>query len=51
MFIMINDRKEYLGYDYDLEKSGFIFLVNLLKLLLSFKENRSMILGGSSSTL
>jgi hypothetical protein len=48
---MINDCKEYFGYDYDLAKSGFLFLVNLLKLLFSFKENRSMILGGSSSTL
>jgi hypothetical protein len=51
MLIMINDCKEYLGYDYDLEKLGFLFLVNPLKLLFSFKENRSMILGGSSSTL
>jgi hypothetical protein len=48
---MINDCKEYLGYDYDLEKSGFLFLVNPSKLLFSFKENRSMILGGRSSTL
>ena len=48
---MINDSKEYFGYDYDLAKSGFLFLVNLLKLLFSFKEIRSMILGESSSTL
>jgi hypothetical protein len=47
----MNDCKEYIGYDYDLEKSGFLFLVNLLKLLLSFKENGSMIPGGSSLTL
>ena len=48
---MINDCKEYHGYNYDLEKSGFLFLVNPLKLLFSFKENGSMILGGSSSTI
>ena len=48
---MINDFKEYFGYDYDLAKSGFLFLVNLLKLLFFFKENESTILGGSSSTL
>jgi hypothetical protein len=51
ILIMINDCKEYFGYDYDLAKSGFLFLVNPLKLLFSFKENGSMILGGSSSTL
>jgi hypothetical protein len=49
--IMINDFKEYFGYDYDLAKSGFLFLVNSLKLLFSFKENRSMIIGRNSSTL
>jgi hypothetical protein len=48
---MINDCKEYLGYDYDLEKSGFPFLVNPLKLSFSSKENRSMILGGINSTI
>ena len=48
---MINDCKEYLGYDYDLEKLGFLFLVNPLKLFLSFKENGSMIPGESSSNL
>ena len=48
---MINDYKEYFGYDYDLAKSGFLFLVNPLKLLFSFKEIRSIILGESSSTL
>jgi hypothetical protein len=51
ILIMINDCKEYFGYDYDLAKSGFLFLVNPLKLLFSFKEIRSMILGESSSTL
>jgi hypothetical protein len=51
ILIMINDCKEYFCYDYDLAKSGFLFLVNLLKLLFSFKETTSMILGGSSSTL
>jgi hypothetical protein len=51
IFIMINDWKEYFGYDYDVAKLGFVFLVNPLKLLFSFKENRSMILGGSSLTL
>jgi hypothetical protein len=51
ILIIMNDCKEYIGYDYDLEKSGFLFLVNPLKLLLSFKENRSMIPEGSSSTL
>jgi hypothetical protein len=51
ILIMINDCKEYFGYDYDLAKSGFLFLVNPLKLLFSFKENESMILGGKSSTL
>ena len=51
IFIMINDCKEYFGYDYDLAKLGFLFLVNPLKLFFSFKENRSIILGGSSSTL
>jgi hypothetical protein len=51
IWIMIHDCKEYFGYDYDLAKSGFLFLVNLLKLLFSFKENRSMIPGESSSTL
>jgi hypothetical protein len=49
--IMINDYKEYFGYHYDLAKSGFLFLVNPLKLLFYFKENRSMILGGISSTI
>jgi hypothetical protein len=48
---MINDCKEYLSYDYDLEKSSFLFLVNPLKLLLSFKEIESMIPGESSSNL
>jgi hypothetical protein len=48
---MINDCKEYFGYYYDLAKSSFLFLVNLLKLLFSFKEIISMILGESSSTL
>jgi hypothetical protein len=48
---MINYCKEYFGYDYDLAKLGFLFLVNPLKLLFSFKEIRSMILGESSSTL
>jgi hypothetical protein len=51
MLIMINDCKEYLGYDYDLAKLVFFFLVNPLKLLFSFKETKSMILGESSSTL
>jgi hypothetical protein len=51
ILIMINDCKEYFGYDYDLAKSGFLFLVNPLKLLFSFKETGSMILGGGSSTL
>jgi hypothetical protein len=51
IFIMINDCKEYFSYNYDLTKSGFLFLVNSLKLLFSFKEIRSMILGESSSTL
>jgi len=51
IWIMINDCKEYFGYDYDLVKSSFLFLVNPLKLLFSFKENRSMIPGESSSTL
>ena len=51
MLIMINDCKEYLGYDYGLEKLGFLFLVNPLKLLISFKETGSMIPGESSSTL
>jgi len=51
ILIMINYCKEYFGYDYDLAKSGFLFLVNPLKLLFSFKEKGSMILGGSSSTL
>jgi hypothetical protein len=49
--IMINDCKEYFGYDYDFAKTGFLFLVNPLKLLFSFKEIRSMILGSDSSTL
>jgi hypothetical protein len=48
ILIMINDCKEYFDYDYDLEKLGFLFLINSLKLLLSFKEIRSMILGESS---
>ena len=48
ILIMINDCKEYFSYDYDLAKSGFLFLVNPLKLLFSFKENGSMILGGNS---
>jgi hypothetical protein len=48
ILIMINDCKEYFSYDYRLAKSGFLLLVNPLKLLFSFKENRSMILGGSS---
>jgi hypothetical protein len=43
--------KEYFSYDYDLAKSGFLFLVNSLKLLFSFKEIGSMILGESSLTL
>jgi hypothetical protein len=51
IMIMINDFKEYFGYNYDLAKSGFLLLVNPLKLLFSFKENGSMILAGSSSTL
>jgi hypothetical protein len=51
IWIMINDCKEYFGYDYDLAKSGFLFLMNLLKLLFSFKENGSMIPRESSSTL
>ena len=51
ILIMINDFKAYFGYDYDLAKSSFLFLVNPLKLLFSFKENGSMILGGSISTL
>jgi hypothetical protein len=51
ILIMINDCKEYFGYDYDLTKSGFLFSVNPLKLLFSFKENGSKILGGGSSTL
>jgi hypothetical protein len=51
ILIMLNDCKEYFGYDYDLAKLGFLFLVNPLKLLFSFKENGSMILGGSSLTL
>jgi hypothetical protein len=46
ILIMINDCKEYFGYDYDLAKLGFLFLVNPLKLLFSFKEIGSMILGG-----
>jgi hypothetical protein len=45
IFIMINYCKEYFGYNYDLAKSGFLFLVNLFKLFFSFKENGSMILG------
>jgi len=45
ILIMINDFKGYFGYDYDLEKSSFLFLVNPLKLLFSFKEIQSMILG------
>jgi hypothetical protein len=49
--IMINYCKEYFDYDYDLAKSGFLFLVNPLKLLFSFKEIGSMILGGGSLTL
>jgi hypothetical protein len=48
---MISDCKEYFGYDYDLAKSGFLFLVNPLKLLFSFKENGSMVLGGSILTI
>jgi hypothetical protein len=48
---MINDCKEYIGYDYDLEKLGFLFVVNPLKLFLSFKEIGSMILGESISNL
>jgi hypothetical protein len=51
IWIMINGCKEYFDYDYDLAKLGFLFLVNPLKLLFSFKENGSMILGESSSTL
>jgi hypothetical protein len=51
IWIIINDYKEYFVYEYDLAKSGFLFLVNPLKLLFSFKENRSMIPGESSSTL
>jgi hypothetical protein len=51
IFIMINHCKEYFVYDYDLAKSGFLLLVNPLKLLFSFKEIRSMILGESSLTL
>jgi hypothetical protein len=51
ILIMINDCKEYFSYDYDLTKLGFLFLVNPWKLLFSFKESGSMILGGSSSTL
>jgi hypothetical protein len=51
IFIMINYCKEYFSYDYDLAKSGFLFLVNLLKLLFSFKVIGSMILGESSLTL
>jgi hypothetical protein len=51
MFIMMNDCNEYFGYDYDLAKSGFLFLVNPLKLLFYFKEIGSMIVGESSSTL
>jgi hypothetical protein len=44
ILIMINECKEYFSYDYDLAKSGFLFSVNPLKLLFSFKEKRSMIL-------
>jgi hypothetical protein len=51
ILIMINDCKEYFGYDYDSAKSGFLFLVNPLKLWFSFKEIGSMILGENSSTL
>jgi len=51
IWIMINVCKEYFGYDYDLAKSGFLFLVNPLKLLFSFKENGSMIPRESSLTL
>ena len=51
IFIMINDCKKYFGYDDDLAKLGFLFIVNLLKLLFSFKENGSMILGETSLTL
>jgi hypothetical protein len=51
ILIMINDCKEYFSYDYDLAKSKFLFLVNPLKLLFSFKETRSIILGGGSLTL
>jgi hypothetical protein len=51
ILIIINDCKEYFGYNYDFAKSGFLFLVNPLKLLFSFKEIGSMILGGSSLTL
>ena len=48
---MINDFKEYFGYDYELVKLGFLFLVNPLKLLFSFKENGTMMVAQSSSSL
>jgi hypothetical protein len=48
IFIMINYFKEYFDYNYDFAKSGFLFLVNPLKLLFSFKEIRMMILGEST---
>jgi len=38
IMIMINNCKEYFSYNYDLVKSSFLFLVNSLKLLFSFKE-------------